>query len=71
MELVYMGIVPAARGQGFGWQILQFALWQAELGKAERLVLAVDEDNEHALRTYRRAGLVVWDRRTVYARLSS
>ncbi|MCH2115246.1 MAG: GNAT family N-acetyltransferase [Pirellulales bacterium] len=69
-ELVYMGIVPAARGQGYGWQILQYALWQARLGKADRLVLAVDQSNEHVLRMYRRAGFIVWDRRTVYARFS-
>ena len=68
-ELVYMGIVPPARGHRFGWQILQQALWQAHLGEAERMVLAVDEKNEHALRTYRRAGFVVWDRRTIYTRL--
>jgi len=69
-ELVYMGIVPTARGHGYGWQILQYALWQSQLGKADRLVLAVDESNAHALRMYRRAGFVVWDRRTVYVRFS-
>ncbi|MCG8450101.1 MAG: GNAT family N-acetyltransferase [Pirellulales bacterium] len=68
-ELVYMGIVPTARGKGFGWQTLQHAMWQSRLFKAQRMVLAVDEMNEHALRTYRRAGFVVWDRRTVFARL--
>ena len=68
-ELVYMGIVPDARGKGFGWQILQHALWLASQGGTQRMVLAVDEDNEHALRTYRRAGFVMWDRRQVFARL--
>ncbi len=68
-ELVYMGIVPEARGQGFGWQIVQFALWQAGKGRAQQLVLAVDETNRYALAMYRRAGFIGWDRRTVYARL--
>ena len=68
-ELVYMGVTPAGRGRGFGWQIVQFALWQAACGGAQRLVLAVDEANEHALAVYRRAGFVVWDRKTVFVRL--
>ena len=68
-ELVYMGVTPEGRGQGFGWQIVQFALWQAGLAGAQRLVLAVDEENSHALQVYRRAGFIVWDRRTVFARL--
>jgi len=68
-ELVYMGVTPSERGKGLGWQIMQFALWQAARGGAQRLVLAVDEANEHALAVYRRAGFVVWDRKTVFMRL--
>ena len=68
-ELVYMGLVPAARGNGWGRQILEFALWQARLGGARRLVLAVDEANQPALDMYHRAGFVAWDYRTVFARL--
>ena len=68
-ELVYMGLVPEARGFGWGRQILEFAMWQARLGGAERLVLAVDESNHFALEMYQRAGFVAWDYRTVYARL--
>ncbi|NOY28811.1 MAG: GNAT family N-acetyltransferase [Planctomycetes bacterium] len=68
-ELVYMGVTPSGRGKGLGWQIVQFALWQAARGGAQRLVLAVDEANEHALAVYRKAGFVVWDRKTVFVRL--
>jgi len=68
-ELVYMGVTPSGRGKGFGWQIVQFALWQAACGGAQRLVLAVDEANEYALAVYKRAGFVVWDRKTVFVRL--
>jgi len=68
-ELIYMGILPSVRGQGFGWQIVQHALWQASQRGAERVVLAVDEANHPALAMYRRAGFVPWDRRKVYARL--
>lgn len=68
-ELVYMGLVPAARGAGWGRQVLEYALWQAGLCGAARLVLAVDEANQPALDMYADAGLVAWDYRTVYARL--
>jgi len=70
-ELVYMGVVPTARGSGLGQQILRYALWQARVGKAQRLVLAVDELNHVAMQMYRESGLVQWDRRTVYARIRS
>jgi len=68
-ELVYMGVTPSGRGKGLGWQIVQFALWQAACGGAQRLVLAVDEANEHALAVYRRAEFVVWDRKMVFVRI--
>jgi mycothiol synthase len=70
-ELVYMGVVPAARGQGFGRRIVEFALDAAARGGAERLVLAVDADNHPAVDTYRAAGFVEWDRRVVFARLAT
>lgn len=69
-ELIYMGVTPTGRGQGLGWQILQYALWQAYCGDAQRLVLAVDESNKHALAHYRKAGFTIFDRRTVFARLA-
>ncbi len=66
-ELVYMGVVPPARGSGLGERIVRRALAAAvEIG-AQRLVLAVDAANGPALELYRRAGFVEWDRRTVYA----
>jgi mycothiol synthase len=70
-ELVYMGVVPAARGQGFGRRIVEFALDAAARGGAERLVLAVDAENHPAVDTYRAAGFVEWDRRIVFARLAT
>jgi len=68
-ELVYMGVIPTARGNGFGWQIANYAQWKAGQGGAERLVLAVDEANEPALAMYARAGFIAWDRRRIFARL--
>ena len=68
-ELIYMGVIPAARGNRFGRQVLRFAIDAARLGGAERLVLAADERNAPALALYRAAGMVSWDRRRVYARI--
>jgi mycothiol synthase len=70
-ELVYMGVAPGARGQGIGEQIVRFARQQAARRGGERLVLAVDEANAHALAVYRESGFIQWDRRIVYARLGA
>ena len=67
-ELIYMGLAPEMRGQGWGGTITQFAKWLARLAGVERIVLAVDAANEPALRMYRTAGFEMWDRRTVYVR---
>jgi ribosomal protein S18 acetylase RimI-like enzyme len=68
-ELVYMGLVPRARGRNCGLRIIRFALDTAARHGAQRLVLAVDANNLPALRAYERAGFIAWDRRIVYARL--
>jgi ribosomal protein S18 acetylase RimI-like enzyme len=70
-ELVYMGVVPEARGRGLGNQIVHYARQTAARHGAQRLVLAVDAANAPALAMYRRTGFSEWDRRTVYARLAS
>jgi ribosomal protein S18 acetylase RimI-like enzyme len=67
-ELMYMGLVPEARGRRWGRQITQHALWLARRASVERIVLAVDAVNEPAVRMYRSAGFEMWDRRTVYIR---
>jgi mycothiol synthase len=68
-ELVYMGVVPSARGRGFGEAIVRFGIEQTRQSNTDRLVLAVDERNAHALEVYQRLGFVMWDRRRVYARV--
>jgi ribosomal protein S18 acetylase RimI-like enzyme len=70
-ELLYMGLVPEARGYGWGRQISQHAQWLARRAAVERIVLAVDAANEPALRMYRGTGFEMWDRRTVYARFAA
>ena len=63
-----MGLVPEARGKGWGVQIARHAVQLASQSNAERVVLAVDASNWPALAMYGRAGFAEWDRRTVYLR---
>jgi ribosomal protein S18 acetylase RimI-like enzyme len=65
LELIYMGIVPEARGRGWGARVIEFALCHAPRCDRRHLILAVDAENEPALRLYRQAGLVRLDRRHV------
>jgi ribosomal protein S18 acetylase RimI-like enzyme len=67
-ELMYMGLVPEARGRNWGRQIVQHAQWLARRAEVERIVLAVDSVNAPALRMYRSTGFEMWDRRAVYMR---
>ena len=70
-ELVYMGLVPAARGRGWGLHVTRQAQQIAANAGAERLVLAVDAANLPALAMYRDAGFVAWDRRAVFVRFGA
>jgi ribosomal protein S18 acetylase RimI-like enzyme len=64
-ELVYMGVVPEARGRGLGLAMARHAQWMARCAQRKRLVLAVDEANLPAKRAYAAAGFVSWDARSV------
>lgn len=68
-ELVYMGLVPEARGHGWGVQVARHAQWLARQAGCRQVVLAVDTANEPALRMYGEAGFVPWERRAVYVRI--
>jgi len=65
-ELVYMGLVGSARGNGWGTGIARHAQWVARTLGRSRLVLAVDAANGPALRAYAAAGFEAWDQRHVY-----
>jgi GNAT superfamily N-acetyltransferase len=68
-ELIYMGLIPAARRLGLGTVIIRHALWRAAQVRQQRLVLAVDAANEPALRMYAAAGFQAWDRKSVFIRV--
>ena len=64
---MYMGLIPAARGQGHGRRIVRHALATATEVGGQQLVLAVDGANRPAIATYDHAGFTEWDCRTVLA----
>jgi ribosomal protein S18 acetylase RimI-like enzyme len=67
-ELLYMGLVPEARGQGLGIKIVGHAMRETCFANRDRLVLAVDAENEPAKAMYDACGFLVWDRRFVFLR---
>jgi ribosomal protein S18 acetylase RimI-like enzyme len=72
LELVYMGIVPSARGRGWGESSVREAKRiAATLGRAQ-IVLAVDAANRPAVAMYERCGFTKFDRRSAFlCKLSS
>ena len=69
VELVYMGVLPAWRGRGWGVEITRWAQWRTRLLQRARLVLAVDAENAPALDAYAASGFRAWDRWIVYIRI--
>ena len=69
-ELVYMGLVPAARGKRIGAAIVQHAQQLVHRAGVARLVLAVDAANSPAIKMYNESGFIAWDTRIVYVRFA-
>jgi mycothiol synthase len=65
-ELIYVALLPAWRGRGWGVEIVRHALWLCRQASRSRLVLAVDAVNEPALRMYAAAGFQSWDQKSVF-----
>lgn len=65
LELVYLGLTPAARGKGLGLALTRQAMWVARQLKRQRVVLAVDAANAPAIRLYEAAGFFGFDQRIV------
>ena len=56
LELVYLGLTPAARGRGYGRLMLRRTLAIASRRHFDLATLAVDANNLPAVRLYRRSG---------------
>lgn len=67
-EVVYLGLVPEARGQGWGRLVIRQAQRLARSAGAKRLLLGCDVNNPPALRTYLRAGFREFDRWSLFAK---
>jgi len=57
VELVYLGLTPAARGRGLGAMMLRHAMGTVARIERARLTLAVDSGNVPALKLYYRHGM--------------
>jgi ribosomal protein S18 acetylase RimI-like enzyme len=67
-EIVYLGVVPQARGERLGLTLTRHALWLARQAGRARVVLAVDAANRPAIDGYLVAGFAAWDRRSIFVR---
>ncbi len=68
IELVYMGLVPQARGRGLGRAVLDRAIGIAREFGADRMIMAVDLQNGPARRLYQDAGFTSLLIETVWVR---
>lgn len=66
MEIVYMGLLPSARGRGFGSALVRQAVEQARQRAILRLTVTVDIANEPAIQLYRRFGFLEETRRDAW-----
>lgn len=66
-EVVYMGILPEARGRGYGKAMLHSGLRDARAGSRSSVLLAVDSRNRFARRVYDDLGFELFDVRSVHA----
>jgi ribosomal protein S18 acetylase RimI-like enzyme len=67
-ELVYMGVVPEARGKGLGKRLTAYAKRHTLHAGRRSLILAVDADNSPALLSYTSAGFQLCQEQYVFLR---
>ncbi len=67
-ELVYLGLVPWARGRGLGRAALLHAIRESRRVGCQRISLAVDRNNAPAIRLYRSLGFRSLQRRRAMIR---
>ncbi len=68
MEIVYVGVVPEARGCSYGSYLVRLAIENAVRTRCEHLMLAVDHRNHHARKIYASFGFKETDRRHAWVR---
>jgi mycothiol synthase len=65
-DVAYVGVVPEARGLGYGRELMHKALSEAQADGVARLTLSVDVRNRPAWELYTDLGFTQNDRREVY-----
>lgn len=65
-DIAYLGVVPKARGRGFGRELTRKALLEARVGEAAQLTLSVDARNQPAWNLYQSLRFEPFDQRAVY-----
>jgi ribosomal protein S18 acetylase RimI-like enzyme len=65
-EIAYIGVVPEARGRGFGRELMIHALTEARISEVPQLTLCVDSRNAPAIKMYHALGYERYDTREVY-----
>jgi mycothiol synthase len=68
-DLTYVGVVPEARRQGHGREMVRKAMAETQTGRADLLTVCVDERNTPALRLYAGLGFEEYDLREVFLAL--
>ncbi len=68
MEIVYVGVVPQARGRSYGRLLVRLAIGAASRARKDHLMLAVDRRNHYALKIYASLGFTEMDRRHAWIR---
>ena len=68
MEIVYVGVVPQARGRSYGRLLVRLAIEAASRAHKDHLMLAVDRRNHYALKIYGALGFTETDRRHAWIR---
>lgn len=69
VEIDYFGVIPEARGQGYGRQAIEWGLKFAQERGAASLRAFVDSNNHYAYKVYAECGFAVTSRRTVLVRM--
>ena len=68
LEIVYLGLTSEVRGQGWGIELARHAQWLARNDERQRLVLAVDANNDPAIAMYATCGFWVSDQRSAFVK---
>lgn len=65
-EVIYVGVVPTARGRGFGRELMLKALLEVRAAGVPEVFLTVDERNAPARDLYHSLGFEAFDRHAVF-----